>query len=160
MLYLVMEHGDTDLSTLFKSMSKSGDMSVYTLSSYWERMLSAVLILHREGTMFSILTVSLFAAYLCCFSYSRHCTFRLEAGQLPARQGQGQAHRLRHRESNQSGPNECDVRAAGGHPQLHESGGVARHTGGCRELEQVKIQGWCNSFLDIYYRAHVTKGNC
>lgn len=49
MLYLVMEKGDTDLSTFFKSMKNSGDLTPYLLSLYWEKMLSAVQVLHKEG---------------------------------------------------------------------------------------------------------------
>ena len=49
MLYLVMEKGDTDLSTFFKTRSKTGQLTPNTLSFYWEQMLTAVQVLHKEG---------------------------------------------------------------------------------------------------------------
>ena len=48
-LFIVMEKGDTDLSTVFKSMRNTGKLTPRLLSSYWEMMLSAVLVLHKEG---------------------------------------------------------------------------------------------------------------
>lgn len=49
MLYVVMEKGERDLATFFRSRIKRGDMSLKLLFFYWEEMLKAVLVLHKEG---------------------------------------------------------------------------------------------------------------
>ena len=48
-LYIVMEKGDTDLSTFFKSRTKTGMLTQNTICFYWEQMLTAVQVLHKEG---------------------------------------------------------------------------------------------------------------
>ncbi|KAK7872745.1 hypothetical protein R5R35_011878 [Gryllus longicercus] len=48
-LYVVMEKGDTDLSTLLKLMTKSGDVSLPMIIYYWTEMLHAVKQIHDHG---------------------------------------------------------------------------------------------------------------
>ncbi|CAH1800147.1 unnamed protein product [Owenia fusiformis] len=52
-LMVVMEHGDTDLASLFKSRTKKGEISVEMRRFYWSEMLQAVAVLHQEGIVHS-----------------------------------------------------------------------------------------------------------
>ena len=45
-LYVVMERGETDLATLFRGQKRMKDI---TTKFYWQEMLEAVAVLHREG---------------------------------------------------------------------------------------------------------------
>ena len=58
-LYIVMEKGDTDLSTFFKSRTKTGMLTQNTICFYWEQMLTAVQVLHKEGATSECLSVIL-----------------------------------------------------------------------------------------------------
>ena len=49
MLYVVMERGDTDLNSLFRDVKKRNAISKNMQIFYWEQMLEAVNVLHREG---------------------------------------------------------------------------------------------------------------
>ncbi len=48
-----MEKGDTDLAALFKSRNKNGTISEGMRMFYWEEMLQAVHVLHKEGIVHS-----------------------------------------------------------------------------------------------------------
>lgn len=48
-LLIVMELGDTDLASLFRNASKSKDITPSLMNYYWEAMLKAVKVLHKEG---------------------------------------------------------------------------------------------------------------
>ncbi len=52
-LFVVMEKGDTDLAALFKSRNKNGTISEGMRMFYWEEMLQAVHVLHKEGIVHS-----------------------------------------------------------------------------------------------------------
>lgn len=48
MLYVLMEKGDTDLATLFKSR-KEERLSEITIAYFWIEMLKAVQVVHQQG---------------------------------------------------------------------------------------------------------------
>ncbi|XP_064617478.1 dual specificity protein kinase TTK-like [Liolophura sinensis] len=52
-LLIVMELGDTDLASLFRNASKSKDITPSLMNYYWEAMLKAVKVLHKEGIIHS-----------------------------------------------------------------------------------------------------------
>lgn len=52
-LFVVMEKGDTDLAALFKNARKLGTITESMRKFYWEEMLQAVRVLHREGIIHS-----------------------------------------------------------------------------------------------------------
>ena len=48
-LHVVLEHGDTDMSTFFQRHAKDRSMTSEVIRFYWTQMLNAVGVLHREG---------------------------------------------------------------------------------------------------------------
>jgi serine/threonine-protein kinase TTK/MPS1 len=59
-MYVVLEKGDTDLASLFKKCAKNSNMTDRMQVFYWEEMLRAVLVLHKEGIVHSDLKPSNF----------------------------------------------------------------------------------------------------
>ena len=55
-LYVVMERGETDLSTLFRTLSKEGTLPPLKIKFYWLEMLETVQDLHQAGKISVFLT--------------------------------------------------------------------------------------------------------
>ncbi|CAM1154309.1 TTK (predicted) [Pycnogonum litorale] len=53
MLNIVMEKGDTDLSTIMKNLSTNGKIESHCLWFYWHCMIKAVQVIHEAGIIHS-----------------------------------------------------------------------------------------------------------
>lgn len=53
MLYIVMEKGETDLSRLIKTISKTNQIPIITILYYWIEILRAVKYIHENGKLIS-----------------------------------------------------------------------------------------------------------
>lgn len=54
MLYVVMEKGETDLSRLIKTISKTNQIHIITILYYWVEILRAVKNIHENGKLISL----------------------------------------------------------------------------------------------------------
>ena len=53
-LYVVMEKGDTDLSSLLKKYASKEEMTPAMIKHYWKEMLHAVSVIHRNGIIHKV----------------------------------------------------------------------------------------------------------